>query len=542
MDDMPGVNVADIMEQIRENIRKQEETSGLATIQQSSNGLVAADLAALQNHQDICRIHFTSHRKFLGPLIILAKKFVRQLLTPSLERQSEYNAVNNQLTRHLCQEAEALQKRAREFSEQLHGARQQLAREFSEQLHGARQELAEQIGGVHQEQVAGLQALRRELVEGLGGVHQRQVAGLQELRREVAAQLEGVQQAHGTALQALRGELSAQLGGVQQAHGTALQALRGELSAQLGGVQQAQGTALQELRAQLIEQIAMVRHDHTMVLQGLRERSSRTERQVRRILYFWPEGQTTNGQEEEPSALAGDKLVHRKPEPSFDYFGFEERFRGSAEDIKERQRVYVEYFKDSDQVLDIGCGRGEFLELLAEMGIRASGVDFDLDMVLYCQEKGLDVVNADAFAYLSSIPDASLGGIFAAQVIEHLEANRIIELVQLSQRKLRPGGALILETPNPTCLAVFARSFYMDFSHVKPIHPEAVRFLFESAGFNKIEVHFSASVEACMRIPPLPVVAADAEGVADFNKAIERLNDLLYGFQDYAVIGRKSSH
>ncbi len=182
------------------------------------------------------------------------------------------------------------------------------------------------------------------------------------------------------------------------------------------------------------------------------------------------------------------------------------------------------------------------MELLAEAGIKASGVDLDLDMVLYCQEKGLDAVNGDAFAYLDSLPDASLGGIFAAQVIEHLEAHRIIELVQLSQRKLRPEGTLILETPNPTCLTVFARSVYMDFSHIKPIHPEAARFLFESVGFNNVEVTFSASVEACMRIPPLPVGAGDTKGGEEFNKGIERLNDLLYGFQNYAVIGRKSSH
>jgi O-antigen chain-terminating methyltransferase len=236
------------------------------------------------------------------------------------------------------------------------------------------------------------------------------------------------------------------------------------------------------------------------------------------------------------------ETMHRNGAPLFDYFGFEERFRGSEEDIKERQRVYVEYFKGADQVVDIGCGRGEFLELLGDAGIKAHGIDLDLDMVLYCQENGLEVMREDAYVYLESLADESLGGVFAAQVVEHLEPSRVIELVNLCHRKLRSGGVLIFETPNPMCLAVFARSFYMDLSHIRPIHPEAMKFLFESSGFDNLQVKFSGPVESCMRIPPLSAVAADAKAVEEFNSGIERLNELLYGFQDYAVIGRKSSH
>jgi O-antigen chain-terminating methyltransferase len=257
---------------------------------------------------------------------------------------------------------------------------------------------------------------------------------------------------------------------------------------------------------------------------------------MRRLLYS-----LTDGQKVEKPSLDQRKALARNSEPDFDYFGFEDRFRGSEEDIKERQRVYVEYFTGLDQVLDIGCGRGEFLELLREAGIKAKGVDLDLDMVLYCQEKGLDVVREEACMYLDSLPDESLGGVFAAQVIEHLEPSQINDLVKLCQRKLQAGGALIFETPNPTCLTVFARSFYMDFSHIKPIHPEAMKFLFESAGFQEILVKFSSPVEAYMRMPYLLGVGADAKMAEEFNRGIERLNELLYGFQDYAVIGRKLS-
>jgi len=457
MEDMQEINVGEIVQQIRENLRKQEKTDLLAAIHHSSDGLVAADLAALQSKHDIYHIHFTSHRKFLGPLVILVKKVVRQLLTPSLERQSEYNAVNTRLALHLWQQAEALQKVARELGEQLQG-------------------LAEQLGGVHQEQGATLQALRREFVEELGGVHQRQVTGLQALRRELAAQLGSVHQEQEAALQALREELTEQLAGLQ------------------------------------------------------------------RFLYSLPERSEVDGQEMENADPKSPTMLPPNPESALDCVGFEERCRGGEENIKERQRVYIKFFKESNDILDIGCGRGEFLELLAEAGLKAKGIDLDLDMVLLCQEKGIEVVNGDAFAYLEALPDGSLGGIFAAHLIEHLTASRIIELIKLCHQKLQPGGTLIFETPNPSCLTVFARSVYMNFSPIKPLHPEAVKFLFESAGFHNIDVHFSSPIEPSMRILSLPVIAANTKVVEEFNKGIERLNDLLYGFQDYAVIGRKSSH
>ena len=100
---------------------------------------------------------------------------------------------------------------------------------------------------------------------------------------------------------------------------------------------------------------------------------------------------------------------------------------------------------------------------------------------------------------------------------------------------------MIVETPNPVCLIVSASNFYMDFSRIRPVHPEAMKFLFESTGFQEVQVKFSSPVEPSMRIPPLSDVAADARTAEEFNRGIERLNDLLYGFQDYAVIGRKAS-
>jgi O-antigen chain-terminating methyltransferase len=273
------------------------------------------------------------------------------------------------------------------------------------------------------------------------------------------------------------------------------------------------------------------------VLQGMQGRLSMAERKLRRLIHMF-----TAPQEEGKTAhVELKRLPPHSLEPDFDYFGFEERFRGSEQDIKERQRVYLAYFQGQENILDIGCGRGEFLELLRKAGIKAIGVDTDLDMVLYCREKGLDIVQEDAFVYLETLPDTSLGGIFAAQVIEHLEPGRVIELVKLCYRKLRSGGVLILETPNPKCLMVFAASFYMDFSHIRPLHPEAMRFLLASAGFRDIELKYAGPVDDTRRLPSLPDIGLPGETMEAFRRGVERLNDLLYGYQDYAVIGTKFS-
>jgi len=266
------------------------------------------------------------------------------------------------------------------------------------------------------------------------------------------------------------------------------------------------------------------------------ERISRVERTVRRLLHALEAGATLGSSPHAPNVDRASASARSGLEPDFDYGGFEERFRGTEVELKERQRGYVALFAGRTNVLDVGCGRGEFLELLRESGIDARGVDLNLDMVLLCKDKGLDVSMADAFAHLESLPDESLGGVFAAQVIEHLHPRRVIELVRLCHRKLEPGAALVLETPNPKCLMVFADSFYKDPSHIQPIHPDTMHFLLEATGFDDVELRFLGAVDPALRIPPLRAPGADLE---QFNQGIERLNALLFGFQDYAVIGKK---
>lgn len=232
-----------------------------------------------------------------------------------------------------------------------------------------------------------------------------------------------------------------------------------------------------------------------------------------------------------------------KTDDVMNYFVFEEKFRGSTEDIKQRQSVYLEYFKNCQNVLDIGCGRGEFLSLLKENGIGAKGIDINEDMVLYCQKEGLEVLEVEALSYLQSLEDKSLDGVFSAQVVEHLKPEQLISLVKLSYEKMMYGKYFVAETINPLCLSVFAESFYMDLSHVRPIHPDTLKFLMESVGFQDIGVKFFSPYSEAERLRRLEITdSMDGEEKTQLevlNQNIDKLNSLLYGYQDFAVIGKK---
>lgn len=175
------------------------------------------------------------------------------------------------------------------------------------------------------------------------------------------------------------------------------------------------------------------------------------------------------------------------------YHGFEEIFRGSEARIRDRQRVYLDVIGDRRPVLDVGCGRGEFLDLLREAGVPASGIDIDPGMVARCREKAHAVEQVDANEYLSGQPDDSLGVVFSAQVIEHLAYEHLLEFLRLAREKLVPGGLLVAETVNPHFLAAF-KTFWVDPTHRSPIFPEVVAALCGLTGFESAVILFPHGV------------------------------------------------
>ncbi|KZE70488.1 hypothetical protein AV654_06280 [Paenibacillus elgii] len=223
----------------------------------------------------------------------------------------------------------------------------------------------------------------------------------------------------------------------------------------------------------------------------------------------------------------------------FDYYLFEERFRGPFEVIKKRQAIYLEYFAGKSNILDVGCGRGEFLELLTENNISCVGIDINKDMVDASKERGFDVYQMDLFSYLSEVPDNSLGGMFLSHVIEHLTPHQLTRFIELSYKKLSPTSYLIMETPNPTSLYIYANSFYQDLTHVKPVHPGTLRFMAECIGYRDLKIEFLAPVDnntilQRVEIPGLPSGSLDA-----INENFEKINKLVYNYQDYVLIAKK---
>jgi O-antigen chain-terminating methyltransferase len=225
-----------------------------------------------------------------------------------------------------------------------------------------------------------------------------------------------------------------------------------------------------------------------------------------------------------------------------DYSQLEKQFRGTEEEIRNRQKFYLPYFSGRKQVLDIACGRGEFLELMRDCGVRARGVDLDADMVGRCLEKGLDVVQADVFAYLESIPDGTLEGIFSSQFVEHLEPQAYLRLIAQCTAKLAPGGVLALETQNPECLAIFSQSFFLDPTHVRPIPPALLRFALIEAGLERVTTHsLSPASTTLPLIPSLPEGAMEPAALQAYNLAVSKFNEKFFGGMDYAVIGYRPS-
>ena len=233
---------------------------------------------------------------------------------------------------------------------------------------------------------------------------------------------------------------------------------------------------------------------------------------------------------------------------AYTYVGFENLFRGAQEEIRGRLVDYVPLFDGTSDVLEVGCGRGEFLDLLREQGIGARGLDINTEMAEECRMRGLDATVGDAVGYLRGLEDGSLGGLFAAQVVEHLEPGYLVRFLNEAFRKLRPGSTVVLETVNPRCWFAFFDAYIRDITHVRPLHPDTLVYLLGAAGFQRTSVRYSAPYPEHAKLQHLDVAPAssgdgsddDLEGATKvLNANVDKLNDLLFTHMDYAAIGER---
>jgi len=335
-----------------------------------------------------------------------------------------------------------------------------------------------------------------------------------------------------------------------------------QLEAALGSFrQEINGEFTQRLEAVLAQQDTIIRQSELVrqesaqqqqgMMAGLSEAREQLTARLSEVGYFTHQTRTALSLQDRRITLFINEARTRLPEPFTDdqlremtnqhndhrydsvYVAFEDLFRGSREEIKARQSIYLPFLKENRvgsaemPVLDLGCGRGEWLELLREHGLAASGVDRNDRMIECCKSAGFDVARSDALPYLRSLPDTSLGAVTSFHMVEHLPFETTLELVDECLRVLRSGGILILETPNPRNILVGAHAFHFDPSHLKPLPSPMLRFFVEARGFCDLEVRELHPYPEAVLFPD------DGKGIAN------RLNDYFYGPQDYAVIGRK---
>jgi 2-polyprenyl-3-methyl-5-hydroxy-6-metoxy-1,4-benzoquinol methylase len=208
-----------------------------------------------------------------------------------------------------------------------------------------------------------------------------------------------------------------------------------------------------------------------------------------------------------------------------DWLAFANRFRGSEERIRSQQARYIARFAGTTgEILDVGCGRGEFLDAARDAGLRARGIDLSKECVEVCSSKGLEAECEDLFPYLESLADHSIAGLYCSQVVEHLSPAAVARFIDLLGRKLRSGALAAFETPNPECLAIFATHFYIDPTHTRPVPASLLAYYLQEAGFGGIEVEYlEPAVESLPELAELP------EGV----------RSRFFGGLDYSIFGRK---
>jgi len=323
------------------------------------------------------------------------------------------------------------------------------------------------------------------------------------LLASLAERLERVEEQVASALEALRAEET-----------TFLEGLRETVVGQLEGLAQQQAAALQALQVEVAAQS--------------RERRAQ-ERHLTQLLDEARKHLLT------PTAGTPLPATAEEEKPTSDAFfaAFDERFRGTRTHIKERLRVYLPILREaevgieSSPVLDLGCGRGEWLELLQDEGLRGIGVDRNRMLVEECRQAGLEVADDDMLTSLCRLPARSVGAVTGFQIVEHLPFDVLLTLFDEAIRVLQPGGVAIFETPNPQNVLVSTQEFYIDPSHYHPLPSVLLKFIAEVKGLHRVKVLY---------LHPFPETQRVQENGLDVAK---RFNDLFYGPRDYALIGWK---
>ncbi len=521
------VDVEEIMRRIRENIRRRREAGLDPEKMDQTPGDVSCcaedlqrDLDYINSNWDIENnsYYISSHRCITGKFLVTGRELVhgevRRYVDPVIVKQKEFNGSTVRILNEITRKIDEITQKTTELDERIGVVKAEIGEDVANRIDEARNEIEGKIALKTTELDAWLGVVKAEIGEDVAN-------RIDETRNEI----EGKIALKTTELDERIGVVTAEIG---EDVANRIDETRNEIEGKIAQ----KTTELDERIGLVTAEIGGEVEDRVRAVVAMMNEDIENKVWLANIL----EGRVGSGyknQEIASPAINSEEM---------NYFVFEERFRGSQEDIKERQAVFLHYFEGCMNVLDIGCGRGEFLGLLREHGIGVCGVDIDEDMVNFCRSKGLSVEKKDAVTYLEKLDDKSLDGIFIDQVVEHLEPDYLVKMLGLCYKKLKYGYYIVIETVNPLSLVSLA-NFYIDMTHKKPVHPETLKFLLGSVGFREIETRFFSPVRDEARLKRIPlrdeIDAREKSSAEVYNQNVEMLNSILYGAQDYAVIGKK---
>jgi len=508
----PEINVDELMARIREEVARQRAANSPSTPPPPHADIPAASVdwhritASLHLAEQTAQVgavvpgwaRFGRVRRWLARLIARSILYLSSFIT---NQQKRFNVAVLTPMRALGEGLRNLESRFIEREGRLSGLEETLGnlRAAVSVLEQGQQAELQQLEGERvrrEERIGELEQVVGSLQEAVSRLEQGQQAELRQLEGERVRREERI------------GELEQVVGGLQEAVSRLEQGqqegLR-RLEGELGRIKELERTLFQ-LKTNLILQERRI----TLLLEEARKRLPEPfDQQQLQVL--------------------ADEGKHRLDAL---YVSFEDQFRGTRADIKERLRVYLPVLREAGigteqmPILDIGCGRGEWLELLRDEGLLARGVDINRILIAKCREHGFEVSEGDAIASLRCLPDARVGAVTGFHLIEHLPFDILITLLDETVRVLKPGGVAIFETPNPQNIVVGSCTFYLDPTHRNPIPSPMVQFLAEARGLCRVEI---------WNLHPFP----EAWKVSGSELAA-RFNDFFYGPRDYAVLGWKA--
>ena len=569
------IDVEEIMRKIRENIRMrreagvypegdiekidpdrppQDEERGKGPLFLSAEARRDLDYVNSNWNIENNSYFISSHRPIAGKLLIRGRELVhgevRRYVDPAIWKQKEFNAGTTRLLNEVARGLEEIGGRLAV----LEGALREARSETAEARTDLGSDLSRLDGSVDERIGSKVREMRSQISSEISGldaaVDERIGSKVREMRSQISSEISGldaaVDERIGSKVREMRSQISSEISGldgsVDERIGSKVAEMRSQISSEISGldssVDERIGAKVAEIRSQISSDISgfdskiekNVRKEANAVISAM-------DQEIKNMAWLASilEGRM-KGFENVP--LSSDPPDH----DGVNYFVFEEAFRGSRETIKERQEAFVRYFEGSKNVLDIGCGRGEFLELLRDSGIVGRGIDLNEDMVAYCRSRGLDVERIDAISYLEALEDKSLDGVFLDQVVEHLRPDYMVKMLGLCYKKLKYGHHIVVETVNPLSFTSLA-NFYIDLTHVRPVHPETLRFLLGAVGFREVEVRFFSPVpdEGGLKKMEAEEEINDLtkQLIKTYNGSIDMLNVNLYGAQDFAMIGKK---